>query len=160
MDFECVISSSSRVASQVLSPSAARQAWQQLESQASMKSDASSISPISKQGSGNMGVRALAAALSSRSASSAQVSPRDQTPPVSLPSHQSKVLLNTHDVDLKWPSAHAGLSAAQPQQQFQQHAESKTTDAEASCSSSSSNDPHDTVDLTPENGHEPSVPAA
>ncbi len=46
-----------------LSPSAVRQAWKHLESQSSMKSDASSVSPISKHGSGSLGVRALAGAL-------------------------------------------------------------------------------------------------
>ena len=150
--FGCAECCTFKVALQVLSPSAARQAWQQLESQSSMKSDASSISPISKQGSGNMGVKALAAALSSRGTSSAQGSPRDPTPPIRLPSGQSAALLVTRDVDPKRPSAHSGLSAAQPQ-----HTQSRMTDAEASSSNPSSNGPDDPADVTPGNSHDPSI---
>ena len=65
---------------QVLSPSAARQAWQQLDSQTSMKSDASSISPISKQGSGNLGVKGLAPAFFKQSARAEPKSPWHDSP--------------------------------------------------------------------------------
>ncbi|KAK9826605.1 hypothetical protein WJX74_005156 [Apatococcus lobatus] len=140
--------------SQVLSPSEARQAWQQLESQSSLKSDASSISPISKQGSGNLGVKGLAAALAARSATSAQSSPRDHSPQPSHPLDQSQIPAVIIGDGLKLESRNPTPSAGYQQLQRPQEQSPRPVAAASSCNGSNSID--DMVDL-PDAIHNPSA---
>lgn len=138
-----------------------------------MKSDASSISPISKQGSGNLGVKALAPALFKNGGRAEQRSPEHDSPghlhqtaaeadassnfpgdgaqqaPSSLAPLASQQKQLRH-LRIHGAEQNQGVNQQQPPVQLQDWSDDPRADAEASSSSVSSNSVDERKDDMPE----------